>query len=639
MPWPIATDYMEAIQHPQLCFADAELKASCVALTALGLPRVMTGNFASVYDLHDSRSRWAVRCFLRDVPGQEIRYTALHQQIRRLRCSFLVGFEYLVRGIQIRGQWYPIVKMEWAQGEAIHLYVERSINDAKSLSDLAANWRTLCNSLHASDVAHGDLQHGNVLVRAKAELTLVDYDSMYVPALRGQQCPELGHENFQHPHRTSHDFDKSLDNFAALVIYTSLRALAIDDSLWSKFHNGENLIFGRSDFLRPSDSPVFRHLMASPDRDVRLLAEHLKKCCGGTVAHVPTLESVARQTSTTFVPRKGETARKPGPVPTPPARHPTPPKIGTASSRRATIGASLAALVAVPVVWWGVGSMPSQTPRPTKRVVGRLPKSREDRALALVISPDGHWLATSQGVANERGEIVVIDTVTGQLRGSPIQTYSEGVTVTKQALAASNDGTRVAFAISDIYGKIEPHLVVYSVSQISGIYRRAVRDALMSVAFSGDDHLIYSSFSIFYSSLLHFLNLRDGRPIIWTVANDSAITSVGCSSDGRIIGIGGAAGNIRLYDIASRSPLFEMNGLGEKILGMELAADGRYVSVGMTNSNVVLIANTKDGKRISLKHDHHILPWTISFSNDSRFLALVEDNRPVVWSLASLNSS
>jgi thiamine kinase-like enzyme len=38
-------------------------------------------------------------------------------------------------------------------------------------------------ALNRAGVAHGDLQHGNILV-ANGKPKLIDYDGMYVPALR-----------------------------------------------------------------------------------------------------------------------------------------------------------------------------------------------------------------------------------------------------------------------------------------------------------------------------------------------------------------------------------------------------------------------------------------------------------------------
>jgi len=84
---------------------------------------------------------------------------------------------------------------------------------------------------------------------AGGHIRLVDYDGMFVPGLRGNAPDERGNDQFQHPTRSKQDHDEGVDRFAALVIYLSLRALAVDPHLWEEFHTGENLILSRDDFL------------------------------------------------------------------------------------------------------------------------------------------------------------------------------------------------------------------------------------------------------------------------------------------------------------------------------------------------------------------------------------------------------
>src|SRR5207248_10425515 len=59
--------------------------------------------------------------------------------------------------------------------------------------------------LEAAKVAHGDLQHGNILVRG-GSIQLVDYDGMWVPALSGRDATEIGHRAYQHPERSGQDY-------------------------------------------------------------------------------------------------------------------------------------------------------------------------------------------------------------------------------------------------------------------------------------------------------------------------------------------------------------------------------------------------------------------------------------------------
>jgi hypothetical protein len=98
MPWPTPQDYQEAVQNPGTAFDDAELRAARPEEDALGLPRAVTGGFASVYKLTAPSGRaWAVRCFLRDVPDQQKRYDLIGRELARLNLPYTTAFESRTR--------------------------------------------------------------------------------------------------------------------------------------------------------------------------------------------------------------------------------------------------------------------------------------------------------------------------------------------------------------------------------------------------------------------------------------------------------------------------------------------------------------------------------------------------------------
>lgn len=291
MRWPNPTDYQDAVQNPKTCFHDPELKAGQVALLPIGLPRVASGNFASVYEIQTGVRRWAVRCFLRQALDQQRHYEQISRHLQSLRLPFLVGFEYQTQGIRVSGQTYPIVKMQWVNGVSLHTYIRKQLRRPQALRELAAKWRGLANSLHGSRMAHGDLQHGNVMVSAGGQIRLVDYDAMYVPALHGSLCTELGHANYQHPKRAAVDNSPSLDYFAALVIYASLQALAASPALWDRFHTGDNLIFSAADFKNPAASALFQELRTAPFPHLQALGAELALWCSQPLTALPDLET------------------------------------------------------------------------------------------------------------------------------------------------------------------------------------------------------------------------------------------------------------------------------------------------------------------------------------------------------------
>ena len=192
MPWPAPAEYQQAIQNPQHCFVDPELQAGQPILTPLGLTRVASGRFASVYQIRNGSRAWAVRCFVRQITDQEHRYHLISQHLQKVQLSSLVEFVYQPQGIRLSGQWYPIVKMEWVEGKPLHTFVEYNLRAKKVLQDLAIQWRSLVAELHRVQVAHEDLQHGNILV-SRGRVRLVDYDGLFIPSLRGEKSRELGH--------------------------------------------------------------------------------------------------------------------------------------------------------------------------------------------------------------------------------------------------------------------------------------------------------------------------------------------------------------------------------------------------------------------------------------------------------------
>jgi len=289
MPWPTPQEYNEALQNPALSFDDVDLRSGTVELTALGLPRPITGNFASVYRLRCPSGDWAVRCFWREYADMQDRYAAISRHLKAARLPYTVGFEYLPRGIRIRCVWYPTQKMEWVERRLLDEYVREHLDDRGALSRLASGWLEMVSTLARSGIAHGDLQHGNVLIVGD-RLKLVDYDCMFVPKLAGRTSHELGHQNYQHPARTAVDFGPHLDRFAGRVIYLSLVALSIEPSLWNQVDGGEECLLLRSADFASSDSRALSMLSEHRDPRVKKLARDLRDALRAAPEDVPALE-------------------------------------------------------------------------------------------------------------------------------------------------------------------------------------------------------------------------------------------------------------------------------------------------------------------------------------------------------------
>src|SRR6058998_1951351 len=328
--WPDLTEYHEAVQHPPRAFADPGLKVVTLELDRFGMPKPATGANAVVYKAKEPggflsfKKTWAIRCFLRPISDHAERYEAISKHLGKVRLPYDVNFRFLKQGIQIRSSWFPIVKMQWADGDLLHSHIEKHLGYPAALAALRAKWVTLVRHLEAAQVAHGDLQHGNILVRG-GSIHLVDYDGMWVPALRGRHATETGHRAYQHPERSGQDYGQAIDRFSALVIYLSLAALERDVTLWERFHTGDNLIFVREDFLQVGRSAIWQQLGRIGSREIDQLAAALAAMVQQHPMKVGNLDIVlknpASYKSATSVPASTPAQRvapKPARVPTPP---------------------------------------------------------------------------------------------------------------------------------------------------------------------------------------------------------------------------------------------------------------------------------------------------------------------------------
>jgi len=253
VPWPTPEEYDEAIQKPLLNLNDPDLRDATVV-------SAVTGNFASVYHIRCNSGPWAVRCFLRNFPDHQERYAAIGAHLDSAKPRYFAGFHFLEKGIRVHREWYPILKMEWIEGQNLRDYIEENISAPPAISALADRWVSLLRTLRKHDIAHGDLQHGNILI-SRGDFRLVDYDAMAVPALAGYASNEVGHRNYQHPARSVSDFGIHLDNFSGWSIYLTLLALSIEPGLWAEFGKAEDhLLFRREDFEDPGSSRLFQSM-------------------------------------------------------------------------------------------------------------------------------------------------------------------------------------------------------------------------------------------------------------------------------------------------------------------------------------------------------------------------------------------
>jgi len=294
--FPAAGDYYKAVQAPARCFTVPKLQAAHFVWDSLG-PTLARGSSAVVFQAAVEGRPQALRCYIREDASSRDRYSALGAYLAGQDLSpYVSGTTWLDRAIMVNRTPWPVLTMEWIDGRTLNEYVDFLVtgSNAAALTTLAGRWRELVALLQRGEFAHGDLQHGNVMVDQDGQLRLVDFDGVWIPQLAGQPPPtEYGHPNYQHP--LQHNWNRWLDTFSALVIYLSLVALSKDPGLWLALYNSKNLLFAKTDFFPPFTTEAWKQLAALRDPQVDELARKLQECCDPLWVSDRSLETTLEQ--------------------------------------------------------------------------------------------------------------------------------------------------------------------------------------------------------------------------------------------------------------------------------------------------------------------------------------------------------
>ncbi|MBF0562150.1 MAG: protein kinase family protein [Alphaproteobacteria bacterium] len=301
MAYPLITDYTNAVRNAHSRFTTLNLAP---LLDDRGAPLLYAGNFAAVYKAVNRNTGQviAVKCFMRELPELMARYKAISATLNRSNASMFQKFSFLENEVFVHSTTagngeYPVMVMPWIEGRSLGEVIKKLClaKKQKGLASLTRVWARLCQELLSLGIAHGDLKHDNVLAAPDATLKLIDYDSVYVPALKGLPSPVLGGTNYQHPKRAKKHFNAQIDHFSMLVILLSLRSLTLNPSLYAQCNNGENIIFTGADFAAPRRSALFSTLAALRDPFVADWSKRLLSSLASETITVPNLEQALRQ--------------------------------------------------------------------------------------------------------------------------------------------------------------------------------------------------------------------------------------------------------------------------------------------------------------------------------------------------------
>jgi serine/threonine protein kinase len=275
MEYPLISEYREAILAAEDNFN--ELSSLRPVLDGRGDPVMSSGNFAVVFKMRDSRDGtfYAVKCFIKDQKGRDEGYRKIADELDSVSSSYILPLRYLedelfVDSAHCDTEEFPVVVMEWVEGETLDRYIKRNLSDVYSLAMLSYRFNRMAAWLMAQPFAHGDLKPDNILVRHDGSLVLVDYDGMYVPAMKGEKARETGSPDYRHPLRSSDDFNEQIDDFPIALIAMSLKAIALNPGL--KRNEKYTLLLNEADFRDIAKSETMAKIQAlSTDSELSLL--------------------------------------------------------------------------------------------------------------------------------------------------------------------------------------------------------------------------------------------------------------------------------------------------------------------------------------------------------------------------------
>jgi hypothetical protein len=286
--WPTAADYQAAIQLAVESADSGGLTAGLEFQRADFDLEMLEGSAGYVFHAKRGRNQYALKVFSKHVPDRRERYRHIHDHLEKQRSRIFIDFQFADHGVWVTSDmdsadWFPAVRMQWCGGQTLEVAVDQALQTGYDGSEWARDWLRVLRDLRKTGTAHGDLQHGNVIVGSNGRMRLIDYDGMFVPSMDGHLAAvELGHPAFQHPARqmAGAPFDAYIDGVSGLVILASLGGLTTE--LWD-MRDDEGLLLGSDDLAAPNDSELLSRLSRSPEpapQLVRLLRQALAKPLG-----------------------------------------------------------------------------------------------------------------------------------------------------------------------------------------------------------------------------------------------------------------------------------------------------------------------------------------------------------------------
>ena len=264
MQYPLISEYVRAIQDASNNLD--ELAHLVPVLDDHGEPYRSSGAFAVVFKMKDEQTGkcYALKCFTEEQEGRAEAYRQIADELEFVDSSYITSVKYLNKEIFVDSSCeedeFPVLLMDWIDGETMESYIAENYQDNYTMAMLCYRFCKMAAWLRSPPFAHGDIKPDNIMVRPDGNLTLVDYDGMFVPTMKGQKSPTIGTKDFSHPLRTVDDFNETIDDFALASIALSLKAISMNSTLLDTYGASDRLLFSESDYRTPSSSKAISAL-------------------------------------------------------------------------------------------------------------------------------------------------------------------------------------------------------------------------------------------------------------------------------------------------------------------------------------------------------------------------------------------
>ena len=264
MQYPLISEYVKAIQDA----GDNLDKLAYLApvLDDHGEPYRSSGAFAVVFKMQDKSTGkyYALKCFTEEQEGRADAYRQIADELGMVDSPYITSVKYMEKELFVDSQCeeneFPVLLMDWVDGETMEVYIAANYHNQSAMSMLCYRFGKMAAWLRTQSFAHGDIKPDNIIIRPDGSLVLVDYDGMFVPAMKGSKSPTVGTKDFCHPLRTVDDFDETIDDFSLASIALSLKAISMNSTLLDIYGASDRLLFSENDCRNPSNSKVISAL-------------------------------------------------------------------------------------------------------------------------------------------------------------------------------------------------------------------------------------------------------------------------------------------------------------------------------------------------------------------------------------------